>query len=1383
MKENLDSSNTALEEGRRCVRERTKKELEKRLKERREARLRQLVSEGVSEKDAKKTVHEEYNEIDKNDLKKSEEELKKKEEEEDSALDNLINERSLIFEDSYEKDLVLMSKKIVGENDEAIVQLNIRVEKEEEKEVVELISQGIDKENAILTAKLKSEKDLKEGLEEIEKKTTQKSNEIKEKLKNKLDSDLENLKNLETHAREILEEGLLKHKIDEKEQLLKIVEEKRIERVKELISLGKTENEAIEISNIEAEKMKIKNEAKIESNIDRSTSLIKESAKRTYEQMVLAIKLEHEKKRKGLESYFLMKKKESEKRLQDRLNKRKTHRERGLLASGFLPSEVADIVAEELGSDSSILTEGMDEIYDNIEKEKELLFQIATDGLNSENNLINKNKINNEKLDDQESSNLLEELLNKEKILLKNNDDVSNALLEASRNASRNTQEIAEKKISDLRDLYEKNVKKLELELLSKKENNENNLRLRLAEKKKKRILDLENSGLSKEKSEQQAEEEIKIEFENNLLELHKMSVDEYEQKVGIEKKNLLENERIAINKEHDEAILMSENAIILKNAAMKKLENIRKEQEDKLNSLEEEMKASRNAQEEVLKKRLKEKREKKLKILSAQNASEREKEEEQNEISRNEHLSMLKMKKEMEENEKIKREEFLRRSEEEIEEAKNTVERAEIESRSARAKEEALHLVKESKIRAENDQNTREILRMREEHSRLEEKTNRELENSQIKGKGKLQDRLAAKKLRKEMELKIKETKELSELKEKQKNDEEERIKLKDLKLNWIDKLKIAMDESDKNGLIMAEKEEYCIQETIVKDIVPVTHLNEAVSRIFNQRNKEEMSILLNTHFDERVNSIKCVVENVLEEKSQARTELLVRITTEEISDENAKILTLELEEVFNKKQLQEEKKVTGLLNSRHTKEQIDLKQKQLENISQIVSLYATSESLARLQKEGGKSQIEELSEYRKRLETEKKVREENLLNERNLTEKKLREEMANEMLEMRNQLIDIQKVAEKEFDDKKLELLKQREELELKQINEKGLMNQQEKDRILIEFEKEKNISLEALENTKKNQKQKLNDRLAAKRKSKAIFEGINTPDGNDKFNGNEKINGNDKFNVSGNVSLRSKETLKLTRKNSKKSLLSENERERENANLLSMKMIEDKLEHIERMIVAIEVKAAVVDSLSLSSPRGQNNNNNNNFNATNNFNNSNNFGNTNNFNNNNGNNSNFNNTSNFGGTQNFQSNNNSGDNFDKNQNIYTYKDNNEPQSGIQIQVLPDIEVSVQDNVRLEYGCRLAVMIGLPDLKINIATELPCSNILNNSFSNSYYYDEIENRLLIHFDRMKSSGDFGLVVVHALSHIKVSEGEKEGEFIFSSYFSCLQLPVDLIN
>ena len=68
-------------------------------------------------------------------------------------------------------------------------------------------------------------------------------------------------------------------------------------------------------------------------------------------------------------------------------------------------------------------------------------------------------------------------------------------------------------------------------------------------------------------------------------------------------------------------------------------------------------------------------------------------------------------------------------------------------------------------------------------------------------------------------------------------------------------------------------------------------------------------MSILLNTHFDERINSIKCVVENVLEEKSQARTELLVRITTEEISDENAKILTLELEEVFNKKQLFEER------------------------------------------------------------------------------------------------------------------------------------------------------------------------------------------------------------------------------------------------------------------------------------------------------------------------------------------------------------------------------------------------------------------------------------------------------------------------------------------
>lgn len=47
-----------------------------------------------------------------------------------------------------------------------------------------------------------------------------------------------------------------------------------------------------------------------------------------------------------------------------------------------------------------------------------------------------------------------------------------------------------------------------------------------------------------------------------------------------------------------------------------------------------------------------------------------------------------------------------------------------------------------------------------------------------------------------------------------------------------------------------------------------------------------------------------------------------------------------------------------------------------------------------------------------------------------------------------------------------------------------------------------------------------------------------------------------------------------------------------------------------------------------------------------------------------------------------------------------------------------------------------------------------LECSN---NAFCNSYLYDRDSNSLLVHKDRLSSSGDFGLIVVHALSHIKV--------------------------
>lgn len=74
------------------------------------------------------------------------------------------------------------------------------------------------------------------------------------------------------------------------------------------------------------------------------------------------------------------------------------------------------------------------------------------------------------------------------------------------------------------------------------------------------------------------------------------------------------------------------------------------------------------------------------------------------------------------------------------------------------------------------------------------------------------------------------------------------------------------------------------------------------------------------------------------------------------------------------------------------------------------------------------------------------------------------------------------------------------------------------------------------------------------------------------------------------------------------------------------------------------------------------------------------------------------------------------------------------------------------------MDFGKRLAAMVGLKALDIRAASSLPPAAVAGNAFSNSYHYNAAEGVLLVHSNRLSSSGDFGLIVIHALSHIKVA-------------------------
>ena len=75
----------------------------------------------------------------------------------------------------------------------------------------------------------------------------------------------------------------------------------------------------------------------------------------------------------------------------------------------------------------------------------------------------------------------------------------------------------------------------------------------------------------------------------------------------------------------------------------------------------------------------------------------------------------------------------------------------------------------------------------------------------------------------------------------------------------------------------------------------------------------------------------------------------------------------------------------------------------------------------------------------------------------------------------------------------------------------------------------------------------------------------------------------------------------------------------------------------------------------------------------------------------------------------------------------------------------------------------------------------------MINNAFSNSYHFDADRSELLVHRTRIPKAGDFGLVMIHALSHIKVDKdnlsNDGDPRFVAEFYNNLKILSQDLFK
>lgn len=78
----------------------------------------------------------------------------------------------------------------------------------------------------------------------------------------------------------------------------------------------------------------------------------------------------------------------------------------------------------------------------------------------------------------------------------------------------------------------------------------------------------------------------------------------------------------------------------------------------------------------------------------------------------------------------------------------------------------------------------------------------------------------------------------------------------------------------------------------------------------------------------------------------------------------------------------------------------------------------------------------------------------------------------------------------------------------------------------------------------------------------------------------------------------------------------------------------------------------------------------------------------------------------------------------------------------------------------------------IGTPEVTLLLASNLPPNNYQNNAFRNSIFYEHKRKILFVRQERLESIGEFVMVLLHSLSHLKIDDLTDDANPMFLRQF-----------
>lgn len=649
-----------------------------------------------------------------------------------------------------------------------------------------------------------------------------------------------------------------------------------------------------------------------------------------------------------------------------------------------------------------------------------------------------------------------------------------------------------------------------------------------------------------------------------------------------------------------------------------------------------------------------------------------------------------------------------------------------------ALAKAAAMQAAKDAKEKADKEVAEMELSRLRDTFKVEQDRVMSDMDNAKSAQQIKLQQKLAQKKAAKEAELRNKEEAMKRDLAQKQKEQVEklqEALALETIsddvaiKAAISEQMSIARDQN----LAGYNREIFVMEKILAKFAIPAAKMRLFVEMVMEERHSQELGELLGNQYKTRSATLREAFNNLFDRKATDRQKQIDRLIAKGASENDRLEAMSMLDAKYAEEQHQIEGKVMAERDAELVDAQLKLRQKQSTEIvgavKQLLPDNANKE-LARLDAEQEDIRLQYQKEKEARLN---KMQEDKARFEEEL-KKRREEELARMEKENEEILRKAKERQERELKEHQELLIKQREELERKAKDETGVLHKDTKDQLMKKFQEDQKKDTDAFEARRAAERKALQDKIKKRKeqKTRQLDSEISTQEAlvTQKMEAIQSLTdtGDDfmkttVMEIPNELKAMAQKTLEgaqqtvildfnadpSTRRNER--LLQAKKGNVElgapEAIAPGMNRMEVKLHAIEKLLTALQVAQERTEK-GMSELRG-------------------------------------------GGRAGISLG-------------YQDADDAATTSSVkEVQELQKDELPPQAGPRIEFAEHILKSLGVSDLKVCIAKAIPASSLTDNAFKNSFFYDADHKKLFIHAKRLQNSGDFSLVLIHAVSHIKV--------------------------